>query len=162
MVYLGGLRLDELSRRRVFMYYGVEPIFWLKLLVILASFVLVVLLFNSLMRKLLKVKKRKSFSYNHINEKHKRIDRTIRIAFFIIIIIGFFINIFRGPDGEIWYLQPYLIIIIYLIISEIARAYMEWKYETNRNAWIFTISQLAFICFLLFSFITTNFFGLFR
>ncbi|WP_425463995.1 DUF4181 domain-containing protein [Oceanobacillus piezotolerans] len=38
---------------------------------------------------------------------------------------------------------------------------MEWKYEENRNAYIFTISQLVFITILLYSLFANNFIGWF-
>lgn len=134
--------------------YSVEQVFWLKVLLILTTFGLLLFLFNTLMRKLLKVKKKNPFSYNHLNNKHKIIDWTIRITFIFIISIGSYINILREPLERIWFLEPYFTLFTFIIASETARAIIEWKYDNNRNAYIFTLSQLLFIVlFLLTSFL---------
>lgn len=144
------------------MYYGVEPNFWLKLFLFLAIIGLILFLFNIVMRKLLRVEKAKFFSYNHLNEKHKKLDWIIRITFIIILLIGFIINILRNPMEPIWFLEPHFLVFIFVIATETARAYMQWKYDTNRNAYIFTISQLVFMIILLVSLYTTNIFGWFE
>lgn len=143
------------------MYYGFEPYFWLKLFIILGVFLLLLFLFHTVMRKLLKIEKVKFFSNNYVNEKHKKIDWKIRITFIIVLLIGFIINIIRGPVDKFWFFEPYFLLFLSIIASESARAYMEWKYQTNRNAYIFTISQLVFIVILMVSLFTTNFFDWF-
>ncbi|WP_197046565.1 DUF4181 domain-containing protein [Oceanobacillus salinisoli] len=50
---------------------------------------------------------------------------------------------------------------IFIVVSETARAVIEWKYGENRKAYIVTICELAFIAIALTSMITTNFFGWF-
>lgn len=144
------------------MYYGFEPNFWLKLFLFLGIFGLILFLFNIVMRKLLRVEKANFLSYNHLNEKHKKLDWIIRITFIIVLLIGFSINTSRGPMEEIWFLEPYFVLFISIIATETARAYMQWKYDTNRNAYIFTISQLVFFIILYVSLYTTNFFGWFE
>nr|WP_246001115.1 DUF4181 domain-containing protein [Oceanobacillus piezotolerans] len=49
------------------------------------------------MRKLLKVERKNIFSSTYINDKHKWIDRTIRIIFIIVLLIGFIVNSGREP-----------------------------------------------------------------
>ncbi|WP_241964570.1 DUF4181 domain-containing protein [Paraliobacillus zengyii] len=49
--------------------YGVEPIIWLKLVILLAVVLLLWVTFSRIMRKWLQVERKKFFSYNHINEK---------------------------------------------------------------------------------------------
>ncbi|SMB86111.1 protein of unknown function [Desulfonispora thiosulfatigenes DSM 11270] len=145
--------------------YGVDPLFWLKLFFVLAIFTSLIFAFEAVMRRYLKVEKRKFFTYNHVNEKHKKIDSTIRISFLIILFI-LYIYLVSGPDKIIWYLQPGVLGFIFLGISEIVRAVMEWKYAVNRNAYIFTISQLIFNIMLLIILLwivkANNFFGLFN
>ncbi|WP_200805869.1 DUF4181 domain-containing protein [Desulfonispora thiosulfatigenes] len=131
----------------------------------LAIFTSLIFAFEAVMRRYLKVEKRKFFTYNHVNEKHKKIDSTIRISFLIILFI-LYIYLVSGPDKIIWYLQPGVLGFIFLGISEIVRAVMEWKYAVNRNAYIFTISQLIFNIMLLIILLwivkANNFFGLFN
>lgn len=124
---------------------------------------LLLYIFNAVMRKYLKVEKTKLFSYNHVNEKHKKIDWTIRISFLIIIIITHYFvirSIKENTRETIWYLEIWFVMLVFIIISEMVRAFMEWKYAENRKAYIFTISQLIFILILLLIIFSTNLFNL--
>ncbi|MEC5424740.1 DUF4181 domain-containing protein [Virgibacillus sp. C22-A2] len=69
------------EERGVLLLHGTEPIFWLKLILALTLFALLLIAFNAVMSKWLKVEKKKFFSYNHVNEKHKKVDWIIRITF---------------------------------------------------------------------------------
>jgi hypothetical protein len=139
--------------------YGIELTFWLKLLLFLVIVVLLYVSFNTIMRKFLNVERRKFFSYNHVNEKHKRIDWTIRIVTIVIIFFTFPINITRDPI-DFWFLQPWFILFISLSVSDTVSAVMEWKYATNSNRYKLTIAQLIFNIILVITLIVTNFFGL--
>lgn len=150
--------MDLITRGDAYMY-GFGPNFWLELFLILAIFGLLLFLFNTIMIKLLRVKRKKFFSYHHINHQHKIIDWTIRITFIFLLFIGFSFNITRDLSERLWFLEVHSLIFLFLIVSEFARAYMEWKYVENRNAYLFTLSQLAFIIFLLLLLLTTDFFG---
>lgn len=143
------------------MYYGFEPYFWLKLIIILGVFSLLLFVFHTVMRKLLKIEKVKFFSNNYLNEEHKKIDWKIRMISIVVLLIGFIINIMRGPVDKLWFFESYFILFLSIIASESARAYMQWKYQTNRNAYIFTISQIVFICILMVSLFTTDLIGWF-
>ncbi len=142
-------------------YYGVESSFWLKFFLFLFVLWLIMFLFSAIVRRILKVEKKKVFSYNHLNERHKKIDWTIRIAFIVAIIVGGIINASRLPLNPILFLEPYFLLCMLIILAEIVTAVMEWKYGENRNAYIFTVLQLIFIIILLFSMYLTDFFGLF-
>ena len=139
--------------------YGIGANFWLELLFILAIILLLLFSFNSVMRKLLKVEKKKVFSYNHVNEKHSKVDWTIRITIIVLMIIGFFVNVSRLPMDSIWFFETWFMLLILIIGTEVARAVIEWKYAENRNAYKFTVFQLIFILILLFILYWTNFFG---
>ncbi|GAB3056353.1 DUF4181 domain-containing protein [Virgibacillus ainsalahensis] len=140
--------------------YVVEPAFWPNLILLLAIILLLMVLFNTIMRKWLRIKKKKFFSYNHVNEKHKKIDWTIRITTIVVILLGYIITITRGPMDMIWFLQPWFILFIFMIVSETVRAVMERKYAENPNAYKLTISQIVFFLILLFTLFMTDFFGL--
>lgn len=140
--------------------YTIEPMFWLKLIFVLAILSLLIFTFNSLMRKYLKVEKRKAFSYNHVNKKHEKIDWIIRIIYIMVILITTFYQV-KNINGVSWYFEVWFIILMYLITSEVVRAFMEWKYSENRKEYIFTISQLIFILALLGVSFATGFLGFF-
>ena len=141
--------------------YGSESSFWLKLFLLLAIMGLSIFSFNTITRKILKVKKKKAFSYNHLNDLHKKIDWTIRLTFIVAMLVGLIINTSRLPLDPILFLEPYFLLIMSVFLAEIVTAVMEWKYAGNRNAYIFTVLQLIFIAILLFSIYITDAFGLF-
>lgn len=142
-------------------FYGIEPSFWLKFFLFLFALWLVMFLFGRIVRRILKVEKKKMFSYNHLNERHKKIDWTIRIVFIVVMFVGAIINSSRFPLNPILFLEPYFLLIMLVFSTEIVTAVMEWKYAENRNAYIFTVLQLIFIAILLLSVFITDFFGLF-
>ncbi len=142
------------------MYYGLERRFWMKLLLLLATFGLVIFIFNSVMRKLLKVERKELFSYNHQNDRHKKMDWTIRLVFMFTILFVFTIRMINEAMEMIWFLEPYFLTFIFILVSESVRAVMEWKYASNRKDYIFTISQLLFLIIILVLLFLTDFFGL--
>ncbi|MFP9129643.1 DUF4181 domain-containing protein [Niallia sp. BSM11] len=113
-----------------------------------------------LISKLLKVDRKKFFSYNHINAKHKRIDWTIRTLTIICLLSVHAIFIIRDETSWYWFLQPWFILIVYLFSAEIVRAIMERKYAENPNTYKVTVSELILILIILFTLFKTNFFGL--
>lgn len=141
--------------------YGIEPIFWLKLIFVIVIFLLLFIIFELVIRLWLKVEKKKRFSHNHVNDKHSKIDWSIRIIFIAFIILGSIINANRDYTERIWFLEPWYLLFGLIILSEAVRALMEWKYADNKNAYIFTLSQLVFGIILVISILRTNFFGIF-
>ncbi|MFP3886618.1 DUF4181 domain-containing protein [Priestia filamentosa] len=140
--------------------YSIEPTLGLRFISLLAIILLFWISFNTIMRKWLKVKKKKLFSYNHVNEKHKKMDWTIRIITIASILIGFIINISRDSTDWFWFLQSWVILFIFIVVSETVRAIMERKYAKNPNAYKLTISELLFVIILFFILFKTDFFGL--
>ncbi len=137
--------------------YGTD---WLALLLLLAIVMLLFLLFNAVMRKWLQVEKKKLFSYNHINEKHKKMDWTIRVVFLVVLLLGNFINVTTEPMEWFWFFETWFLLIVFIVVSETVRAVMEWKYAVNKKDYIFTISQLIFGVLLILTVTQTNFGGL--
>ncbi|WP_306465039.1 MULTISPECIES: DUF4181 domain-containing protein [Virgibacillus] len=143
----------------VMMNDGLGAIFLGKLILIIVIFLLSLFLFNYGIRKWLKVKRKKFFSYSHVNEKHERIDWIIRISFIFIFLFLPIINL-SLPDSQ-WYLEPSFLMIIFINTVEITRSIMEWRYDSDENSYLFTISQLLFINFFIFFLFITNFFDWF-
>lgn len=139
--------------------YGFEPMFWIKLIVVLVVFMLVLIIFNRVMRKWLKVEKKKAFTYNYVNKKHEKIDWTLRIIFIAAIVLGSFINIERNES--LWYLEAWFIMFCLIFLTEAVRIFMEWRHAENKNDYLFTLSQLVFCTVIVTSFFTTNYYGLF-
>ena len=106
----------------------------------LAVFVLIIFFlhffFSKLMRRLLKVEKRKPFSYNYVNDQHKKGDKIIRTLVVIIAIIALGIHY----NSEVTTGIPVALIIAILLqlIPELYRAYMEKKYQSHLNNYKYT------------------------
>lgn len=100
-------------------------------------------LINKFTSKWLNVKKKKLFSYDYVNDKHKKIDWIIRITFVFFLIIGAFINISRDSLNTLWSLQAAILIFASIIVTEIVRIIMEKIYSENKNDYIFTAIQLV-------------------
>lgn len=112
---------------------------WIKL----AIFLLILYILNTtvklLLGKLLKIEKEKKpfFSYNHINEMHRKIDWAFRITSMIAFLV---INILIIIEDY----SIYLIIIasfFYFVLDYTVRAFFEWKYSQNQKQYILTISE---------------------
>jgi hypothetical protein len=133
----------------------------LKMILFLSAFGLFIYLINTGLRKWLKVEKKKLFSYNHINEKHKKIDWMIRVFSITLIIAGFIVHLLLDPVQRIWFLETHYILFGFLIASETARAIFEKKYSSNQNDYIYTTIQMVYLSVLLLSAFMTDFYGLF-
>lgn len=140
--------------------YDVEPILWLKLLLIIAILLFLFITFSAVLRKCLKVERKLFFKDNYVNDKHKKIDWTITIAFIIVLFIGFINLVSSETMKSIWFLEPLFLTFLFAVVSETARAIMERKYASNKNDYIFTVTQLAFLSVVFLLIISTNFFGL--
>ncbi|WP_404323333.1 DUF4181 domain-containing protein [Cytobacillus firmus] len=138
--------------------YDIDPMIWPKLLLLVAIVGASMYFFELGLRKRLKVEKKKFFSYNHINDKHKKVDWTIRIGFLVAILGGGAFNITRDPMEWLWFLEPWFLLFVFIGVSESARALMEWKYAENRRAYMVTIIHLVFVLVLLLTVINTDFF----
>ncbi|MFP7225971.1 DUF4181 domain-containing protein [Priestia filamentosa] len=140
--------------------YSIESTFGLRFISLLAIVLLLWVSFNIIMRKWLKVERKKLFSYNHVNEKHKKIDWTMRMITIASILLGFIINMSRASTDWFWFLQSWVVLFIFIVVSETVRAVMEKKYAKNLNAYKLTISELLFVLILFFILFKTDFFGL--
>jgi hypothetical protein len=75
---------------------------------------------------------------------------------------GFFINVQNDFSDSYWLLESYFLLFLFIILSEITTAIMEWKYVKNKNAYLFTIFQLLFIVAFMLIMFATDFFGIIK
>ena len=122
---------------------------------------LLIVAFSFGMSKILKVEREKWFSYNHINDLHKKIDWAIRITFTITLLVSTYYMIYSDSSETVWYFETWFLLIVFVAISESVRAYMEWRYIENRKVYVLTILEMVFMIVLVTFIVTTNFFGLF-
>ena len=113
--------------------------FWIKF----AFIVLIVLVLDAivklLLRNSLKIEKGKKpfFSYNHINELHRKIDWAIRITSAIVLIVTNTLVIIEGYSINLIIITT----IFYFVLDYTVRAFFECKYSQNPKQYILTISE---------------------
>ncbi|WP_033543576.1 DUF4181 domain-containing protein [Planococcus sp. CAU13] len=133
--------------------------FWLKLAIIFFVLFLLISGLNFFLRKVFKIEKEKKsiFSYNHINDLHKKVDRFVRIGFMLLSIIIMYLVIFKEFPVTL-----YLILLIFLTMADyLVRAIFEWKYSQNPKQAILTISEMSLFVIaliIIFHFDLLNFF----
>ncbi|MGP4082914.1 DUF4181 domain-containing protein [Pseudalkalibacillus sp. R45] len=134
---------------------------WVKSILLLLIMTLLIVTFNAVMRRWLKVDKKTFSSLNPVNERHRKIDWVIRLGFIVILIFGAFTNVTRDPMDRIWFLETNILVFGLIIVSESVRAIMEKRYAENKNDYMYTILQLIFLSIITISVFTTIFFGWF-
>ena len=130
-----------------------------RILLFLIALFVTLSIFEFAVRKLLGVERRKWFSYNHVNERHKKVDWTVRIIFLILIFISTYYTF--ANEETVWYFESWFVIMIFLMASETLRAIMEWKYAEKKKAAAATILVMLFGASILLLTVATGFFGLF-
>ncbi|AQQ52631.1 DUF4181 domain-containing protein [Planococcus lenghuensis] len=114
---------------------------WTRLLVLIAGIFLLQAVFNAGMRKILNIKKRKTFGYQYVNETHKERAATVRI---ILIIIFFLLLLWQVLTGFHFALFPLLPIVIPVTLA-ILQAYVEWKHGNSKKEAIQTLSEMGVV-----------------
>src|SRR5690625_1393712 len=123
-------------------YYELQPEFWKEFMTIMGAVLLLMVAIPVILRRAMGADKKIWFSYNHINDFHKKGDWALRISFMISLIAGvisFRVNLFIV-----------LFISGLFSVSQLGfQAYVEWKFTENRNNYKVTIAEigLTFIAF---------------
>ena len=111
------------------------------------------------MAKVLKVEKKRIFSNSYVNAVHKKIGGILGITLLVIILV---LNMRQFEDPELatdpWYFLGFLM--VFFVLDELVRAFMEWKYATNRRDYLYKLSEMLFMVIIIFTFAQTNFLGL--
>ncbi|HLS09092.1 DUF4181 domain-containing protein [Lentibacillus sp.] len=116
--------------------------------------VLLISVFNAIMRKVLNVKRRKVFGNDHVNELHKKGDVFFRGHSVVAIIVA--VIVFPGnPLAVAW------ASIVAIAFGEIFRAFVEWKYKKDTNDYLYTIFQMIFILTVFYVILDSHGLGLF-
>ncbi|WP_438297903.1 DUF4181 domain-containing protein [Sporosarcina sp. FA15] len=127
-------------------YPGMPPGFWIELIKILSVVILLVGVIPAVFRYRMGASKKKWFSYNHINEFHKKVDWTLRIVFAISLIIS----------GILFISQPFITYIVlgFFTLTQIGvQAYIEWRFSDNKKDFQVSLIQLTLTFITLFGFI---------
>jgi hypothetical protein len=114
--------------------------FWVKFgLIAIIVFVLISTV-KFLLRKIFKVEKvkRTFFSYNHINDSHRKVDKWVR-TFTVISLIIFAILVINYKDLSYLYLIG---VITLLTVDYAIRAFFEMKYSKHPKQAILTLAEM--------------------
>jgi hypothetical protein len=132
--------------------------FWVKFgLIAIIVFVLISIV-KLLLRKLIKIEKVKKelFSYNHINELHRKIEKGLRIFSTIALILLSYVLLFYFED----LIDLVLIaVIVFMVLDYMVRAFFEWKYTQYPKQSILTLTEMFLILIAIIIVIEFNILG---
>lgn len=139
---------------------GFMTTLFLKVLFIIAMYAISVTMFHRLASKRLRVKRRRFFSFDTVNEEHERGDKLLRYLTLVILIAGFILHILNDFDSEYWFLQPYFIVAFSFIVRHLWKSFVERKAFSDNRESIYTLMETG-INLLLFTLLFTSNFWLF-
>ncbi|WP_019413559.1 DUF4181 domain-containing protein [Paenisporosarcina sp. TG20] len=115
--------------------------FWIKFVLIVLIVFVVTSIVKVILRKLLNIEKEKRefFSYNHINELHRKIDKGLKIISSITLIILIYVLLFYYYDSIYWF---FIALIFFSVLETVVRAFFEWKYTEHPKQSILTLSEM--------------------
>ena len=117
------------------------------LLIVVVTFALIIAV-KMILRRALNIEKVKKgfFSYNHINNLHKKIDWFIRITSAIVLIVCLYLITFQNFSINI-----FLIALTITSGTDYAvRAFFEWRHTENPKQSILTVSEMFIVILVLF------------
>lgn len=124
--------------------------FWIKFCLI----VFIVFILNScvkfLIRKVFHIKKvkRKVFSYNLINERHRKIDKWIRLISAITLIS---LSWFMIYDNKHFIFRYLIGVVMLAVLDYLVRAYFEWKHSEYPKQAVLTVVEMVMIVTAIFT-----------
>ena len=132
---------------------------WLNfILIVLVTFTLIAAV-RIILRKSFNIEKvkRNFFSYNHINNLHKKLDWMIRITTAIVLIVCLYLIVFGDFSINLFLIA----LIITSGIEYAISAFFEWRHSENPKESIITISEMFIVIFVLFVIIQFDLLALF-
>jgi lipoprotein signal peptidase len=124
-------------------------VFWIKFLLIVITVFALISIIKLILRKVLHLKKvkRKVFSYNLINERHREIDKWIRLVS-VITLIGLSWGVIEDKSNMFLYVIGMTIL---LMVDYLVRAYFEWKHSEYPKQAILTMAEMLIMVTAIFT-----------
>lgn len=119
--------------------------FEVKIVIFIIGCFVSIMIMNAVLRKVLNIEKRKFFSYNFVNDIHKKGEWIIRISFVLIFTAIYIYGVYNP-------FTPYFIyaaIVFGLLLSGF-RAIIEKKYAENPRDYIYTLSEMGVAFIIIF------------
>ncbi len=114
---------------------------WIKLGLIIVVFSIIISIVKLILRKIFKIEKTKKefFSYNYINDVHRKIDKWIKNITAITLAVLIFVQL--SFYDEYTYLFP-VGSVIFFVLGSAVRVFFEWKHSANPKQAILTITEM--------------------
>ncbi|WP_349773687.1 DUF4181 domain-containing protein [Sutcliffiella horikoshii] len=114
--------------------------FWLYFAFIVVIVLTIMYVVRFLLRRAFSIDKSKKdfFSYNHINDLHRKVDWGIRLIILVVNLVLFFMII--EDIVPIYFVVIALLVLI--IVDRLVHAFFEWKYSDNPKDAILTLSDM--------------------
>ncbi|ANU14435.1 hypothetical protein B481_0189 [Planococcus halocryophilus Or1] len=95
------------------------------------------------LRKSFNIEKEKKvwFSYNHVNNLHKKIDWGLRIVAMLVMFMVLYLMIFKGYSVAFYMLT----FVTFMFIDSSVKAFFQWKYSDQPKQWILTMGEITFL-----------------
>jgi hypothetical protein len=118
--------------------------FWLKFSFIVIMVLALISIVKFILRKMFKIEKVKKefFSYHHINELHRKVDRWVRHSSAIILFVFVWILLFYYEDFT--YLFTYGII-FFAVLDYSVKAFFEYTYSEVPKQAILTLAEMCLL-----------------
>lgn len=114
--------------------------FWLKFGFFILSVIAITSMVKFILRKILKIKKQKKdfFSYDFINDQHKKFDKWVRWGWLLVSAILIYLVLFQELP-VVFYLSMF---IGWMATDAFVRAYFQWKHSEQPKESVLTISEM--------------------
>ena len=114
---------------------------WLEIGLVILGIVVLISIVNFILRKLLKIEKEKKdfFSYDYINEQHRKIERWVRWSWMLVSLIAFSLILYQ-EFPVIFYL---FLFIAWMATDAFVRAYFQWKHSEQPKQAVLTLSEMV-------------------
>jgi magnesium-transporting ATPase (P-type) len=130
------------------------------LLVIIITMLIAIPTFSWAVRRMLGTDTRKWFSYDHVNEHHRKMEWMVRFLFFGILIVSAVVTSATSSiDNRPWFLEVWWLLLLFIVVIDLLRAFMEYKYVESPRAHVATLAELCFNVILSCSAFMTGFYG---
>ena len=117
--------------------------FWIKFGLIVVLVFVCILIAKLLLRKLFKIKKVKKefFSYNYINELHRKVDMGLKLFSTVTTIL--LLSVWFYFEEFIYLIL--IAVIIFAVLDYLVRAFFEWRYTQYPKQSILTLTEMFLI-----------------
>lgn len=131
--------------------------FWVKFSMLTLIVFVLISMVKLLLRKLLNIEKVKKefFSFNYINDSHRKVDQALRFFSTILIILSYILSYYY----ENLYYLIFIAAIISLVFHCTVRAFFEWKHTEYPKQSILTLTEMFLVLIALTIIIEFQLFG---